>query len=428
MHLVSQRSPTYGLFRSNVTDKLCITGKPSDDGASVSPVYSLATQHEGLWLLSGLESGGINLQSVRVDEGKIITSLRSHSSAVSVLNLAQDEQTVLSGSWDKTVLDWDLNTGKVIRSFESSGSQISALETRPLSNIPVPKTVEDVKPAKDTFSSDSAAEPRANGSSNGNVSSDRNPDEPLSNGVMNGVETSPTDSLFADNDSLFGENSNQDATLSGANFDEDDEFSKAIANGMTDQGHGPDGNQIDRPQDADGDIEMSLFGDVDNVIKDDDNIASASQPDPKENAAQQLAAATSANDASMDPTDQLPHAEELFPGIENPENQLSLDSEPPPKADTTFLAASIDGSIRIWDKRQPTAVAKITPQNAPPWCMNATWSPDGNFIFAGRRNGTVDEYSLHQGLQGASRSFKLPNNSGAVSALRALPNGRHLLW
>lgn len=60
--------------------------------------------------------------------------------------------------------------------------------------------------------------------------------------------------------------------------------------------------------------------------------------------------------------------------------------------------------------------------------MNACWSPDGNFIYAGRRNGTVEEFSLHKGLKGAERSFKLPNGSGSVSAVRAMPNGRHLIW
>jgi transcriptional activator SPT8 len=60
--------------------------------------------------------------------------------------------------------------------------------------------------------------------------------------------------------------------------------------------------------------------------------------------------------------------------------------------------------------------------------MNACWSPDGNYIYAGRRNGTVEEYSLHKGLKEPERTFKLPQVGGAVTALKAMPNGRHLLW
>lgn len=98
-------------------------------------------------------------------------------------------------------------------------------------------------------------------------------------------------------------------------------------------------------------------------------------------------------------------------------------------SDSTFLAASIDGTLRIWDRRQSNPVARIpTRTGVPPWCMAACWSPDGNFIYAGRRNGTVEEFSLHKGLKTAERTFKFPQGSGAVSAVRAMPNGRHLIW
>lgn len=376
-------------------------------------MYSLATQHEGLWLCSGLESGGINLQSVRVEEGKIITCLRGHSSAVSVLSLAQDERSLLSGSWDKTVLDWDLNTGQVIRNFEGSGGQISALESRPLSTLPVPPTVDDFKLESGTFSSDSAEQPRKNGT---DISFQEEENGQSRNGAGEtgmGTAASPTDSLFGggDADSLFGD---------------DDEFSKAIANGIREQEQVSDDQQIDKPQLADGDIEMGLFNEDTTSITIDGGLldSTSKEMDTFENSEAQLGAL----DASSEPKSQLPHSDEIpsIGDIIDPEPPQLLDTTP--KADSTFLAASRDGSIRVWDKRQPKAVAKMTPRNVPPWCMNATWSPDGNLIFAGRRNGTVDEYNLHKGLQTASRSFKLPNNSGAVSALKAMPNGRHLLW
>jgi hypothetical protein len=44
------------------------------------------------------------------------------------------------------------------------------------------------------------------------------------------------------------------------------------------------------------------------------------------------------------------------------------------------------------------------------------------------RNGTVDEYSLHKTLSEPSRTFKFPSVSGPVSAVRAMPNGRTLIW
>lgn len=59
--------------------------------------------------------------------------------------------------------------------------------------------------------------------------------------------------------------------------------------------------------------------------------------------------------------------------------------------------------------------------------MHACWSPDGNFIYAGRRNGIVDEYSLHKGLKEPTRALKFPGGSGAVSSIRPMPNGRHVV-
>ena len=365
-----------------------------------------------MWLLSGLESGGINLQSVRHDEGKLITCLRSHTSAVSVLNLSQDERSVLSGSWDKTVVDWDLNTGKIKRSFEGSGGQISALEIRPLSSLPVPEASGEVVYGNGTFSSDNTSKPRTNGV--------------LINGAVADTQTgsqdpaedagSPTDSLFGGNDSLFGDNDDAEVGApSGGNFvDDDDDFSRAIAKGIPDQ----------ETEDADGDV---------NALKTGEDTADASvngMLDLKQGSgsgglnhssgSRGLASASLANG--------LPHAEELAKNVTGATASTSGLPDATTTSDSTFLAASIDGSLRVWDKRQSAAIAKITPRNVPPWCMNACWSPDGNFIYAGRRNGTVEEFSLHKGLRGVERSLKLPNGSGAVSAVRAMPNGRHLVW
>jgi transcriptional activator SPT8 len=121
----------------------------------------------------------------------------------------------------------------------------------------------------------------------------------------------------------------------------------------------------------------------------------------------------------------LPHSEEIS-GLAG---TSSMQAEQPASSETTFFDAAIEGTIRIWDRRQSNPIARITPpRNTPPWCMNACWSPDGNFIYAGRRNGTVDEYSLHKSLREPRRTFKFPGVSGPVSAVRTMPNGRHLVW
>ena len=387
-------------------------------------MYSLAVHHEALWLLSGLESGGINLQSVRHDEGKNISNLRGHTSAVSVLTLATDEKSLLSGSWDKTVLDWDLNTGKTVRSFEGSAVQISALEKRPISNLPVPEFRGDSKDIQLEPFFEATDKPRSNdilpnGSSNEGVT-----DVPTTEIAINGGLGSPADSLFGGNDadSLFGDNEN--IGVPTVAFDDDDnDFSRAIANDLQEREHIQEPLQNDHDRNVEGDTAM-VDGDgiPDQAMTNGD--ASKLSPQLPSNAG-----------IPSSGTNQIDLSGDLstFPALDDsaPSNEQAMEAEPPELAstsDSTFLAASIDGSLRIWDKRQPSAVARMTPYSVPPWCMNACWSPDGNFIYAGRRNGTVDEYSLHKGLQKPTRNFKLPNNSGAVSAVRAMPNGRHLIW
>ncbi|KAH6674808.1 WD40-repeat-containing domain protein [Halenospora varia] len=353
----------------------------------LSPVYSLAAQSQALWILSGLESGCINLYSVRHDEGKRIAYMQKHKSAVSVLTLAQDEKSVLSGSWDKNVFDWDLNTGQIKRSFEGSGGQISAIEVRPASSLPVPEESGEPVQTNGTFSSNNDAKPALNGLSNGvNGNSTENNDD---------APGSPADSLFgggSDNNSLFGDADG--AAPSGGNFgDEDDEFSRAIE--MT----------LDN-QNTNSDVTMGNSQEAEAAL------LSVQGPDQQANGA-------------LAQTNGVPQEVKT----ESSTSQIVAETQDAvATSDSTFLAASMDGTLRIWDRRQPNPIAKIpTRTGVPPWCMAACWSPDGNYIYAGRRNGTVEEFSLHKGLKNAERTFKFRQGSGAVSALRAMPNGRHLI-
>jgi transcriptional activator SPT8 len=382
-------------------------------------VYSLAIQSQGIWLLSGLESGAINLQSIRHDCGKNITYLQKHTSAVSALSLAQDEKSVLSGSWDKNIIDWDLNTGQPKAIFQASAGQISAIETRPLSTLPVPEESNEAVLPNGTFSSSDHINGAFNSQlPNGIKEEDETKD--ISNSQPGAV--SPHDSLFGD--SLFGDDNGTGAgpDAPGDGFgvdDDDDEFSRAIANNLQQQGE----------EDAEGDIAMADAADATQPVPPPRNDSGSN---PLEAHDEPSKAANLPNGVSDEPEPMmngLPHAEETSSTIGKNES-VDEDSSAgaPPTSDTTFLAASIDGTLRIWDKRQPNPVARILPHNVPPWCVSACWSPDGNHIYAGRRNAVVEEFSLHKGFRAAERSFRFPSESSSVTALKTMPNGRHLLW
>ena len=199
----------------------------------------------------------------------------------------------------------------------------------------------------------------------------------------------------------------------GGNFgDDDDEFSRAMAMGMDAQEQLEAQNDINM-NDPDGNPNLGM------------DLMPALAIHPPEDV-MAIDGANGSNQAPPRPlTNGLPRAEEL--------SKPAIKSEPPEQdaaasTDSTFLAASFDGTLQVWDRRQPNPVARILSRTGGPWCMGACWSPDGNHIYAGRRNGTVEEFSLHRGLKSAERTFKFPAGSGPVSAVRAMPNGRHLIW
>ncbi|KAH7308713.1 WD40-repeat-containing domain protein [Stachybotrys elegans] len=433
----------------------------------LSPVYSLAVHSDALWLLSGLESGGINLQSVRHDEGKKIYCLRGHTNAVSVLTLAQDEKSVLSGAWDKNIFDWDLNTGQKKRSFDGSGGQISAIELRPASGDPIPAGADELPPST-TISTNNGAPPVGAGLTNGFQASDLGTmDKPASLGGDD--RASPAhESLFGGSDagSLFGE------TAGDAPFGhDDDEYNAAIdimpgheggmdhsadmamttlemnkdvekepAPAVQPPPSGGDAMDIDAPSQQDFPGATTTQGSL------DASVGASVLPDTSQQT-QQAQENRSQNDQDRDDAQnnreldqqlqQSAVAADSASGAQGQSSPILLSSQPPkPQYDptqtssTTFLSATIDGPIRLWDRRVQNPVARISNRvGVPPWCMSACWSPDGNKIYAGRRNGTVEEFDVRKAQRGwtPERVLKFPAGSGAVSAVKPMVNGRHLV-
>ncbi|ORX73832.1 WD40 repeat-like protein, partial [Linderina pennispora] len=101
------------------------------DNDVLSPVFSMDVQAQALWLVSGMQSGRIALWSVRHDEGRKLHVLSKHRQPVSVLRISPDERGLVSGAWDRAVLYWDLDSGRLARSFAGHASQISSIAFQP---------------------------------------------------------------------------------------------------------------------------------------------------------------------------------------------------------------------------------------------------------------------------------------------------------
>lgn len=433
--------------------------EPSPPGTSsndqiLSPVYSLAVESTALWLLSGLESGAINLQSVRHDEGKKIASLQRHTNAVSVLTMAPDEKSVLSGSWDKTVLDWDLNTGQTIRGFTGAAGQISAVELRPECGDPVPADADEEPPSMTMDAS--AGVSFTNGFSNANGVEDGTKHEAQGNDAGQEAAASPAhESLFGGSDagSLFGETAGEQP------FGQDDDEYGGGMGMMTGQEGGMDHSADMAMADMGMDMEKEREKEK-TEAKEAEKPADADAMEVDSEPVKQETEETKTETTQDAPTEQPPKTEEgeatqptqtdTLPGTEPtadnvPANDQTQTSPPAFVSDaaagkqrdqsqtstTTFLSSAMDGTIRIWDRRVPNPVARINPRaGVPPWCMSACWSPDGNMVYAGRRNGTVEEYDVRNARRGwePERVLKFPAGSGAVSAVKPMANGRHLIW
>jgi len=217
-------------------------------------------------------------------------------------------------------------------------------------------------------------------------------------------------------DSLFGDDDAGPMNPGLGDDDDDDEFSRAIASAPQAPQTGDEENPLDISIDQNAksieepvsdDNKMDIDTDA-QTVQDIKAINSDSQ--------------TTEQDAP--PPSSLPTSEDiLLPSTSLPDTDSTT-----PSSETTFLDSSIAGTLRIWDRRMPNPLATITPRmGTPPWCMSATWSPDGNYIYVGRRNNCVEEYSLHKGLRDPTRTLRLPGSSQKVSHLKAMPNGRHLI-
>jgi len=81
----------------------------------------LARQH------GGTDPEGVNISGTGVRQKNFDNTLGGHSDSVYALALSPDGKTLVTGSKDKTVRIWDLNTSKVIRTLQGHSDEITSL-------------------------------------------------------------------------------------------------------------------------------------------------------------------------------------------------------------------------------------------------------------------------------------------------------------
>lgn len=331
----------------------------------LSPCYSLAIEKNGFWLLSGLKNGGITLQSIRSNEGNIQYYFKNS-------NLYSNFDSNFKLSHSDSVSCLQLNSNQT--NFLSGSWDMKILKW-------------DLNTGKNLNYFNK------------------------STGQISSLQYRP----------IIGTDMNWKPEINDDDYD-DDEY-----NGLRNNTLNGNRNNSNNNNDSDSSMD-SLFADDDDSDDDDSDKEKKKELDnnigdkDKDTDKQQ----------KLNEEDTLSNNPDAKKDIKKIQNDVltSGNCEEQITSDDIFLSSSINGIIDIWDSRivyKNNNVLKIpTSNNVPPWCTSATWSVDGDSIFVGRRNSTIEEIDLRFPDK-VKNILKFPSASGSISCVRTLPNKNYIL-
>ncbi|ORY35329.1 WD40-repeat-containing domain protein [Naematelia encephala] len=379
------------------------------NGMRMEPVYSMACEGDGLWAATGTQSGPINLYTIRHSPGHRIHTLKGHTNVVSCLSLLPGEKGLLSGSWDGTVREWDLNTGQTVRTYPTHGAQISSLSLRPYTT--------PLSPA---------------------ASSHNSMEENTTDKVNVSISVGPNFAEKAvDIDTKEAEKEKEEALPHpGA-----DNSQAPEANGDIEMTDNPSPFDPLFDEDAEGETvppsgEVTIVGTP--AINDMAPPPSPPKPRTLGLALPGAAPTPSTSTSASTPLFNVTQAAASSSVYRQAASNIPLLSPASYKSfsDDILLVSSMDGQVSLIDRRLPSyentnGVGRLTPgDKAPPWCMSACWSADGSQILAGRRNGTIDIWDVRKSSSSSApnllRTLRTSPESGPVSCVVPLPDGKHI--
>lgn len=378
-------------------------------GGTTIPVHSLAVQRDEMYCLAGSAEGVINLYSVRLDEGQcraclgITGKAHKRNSPVSALALSEKDATLLSGAWDKQILQWDLNAGgQCVRGFIGHKNPISTILFRPSGDQ---SSLPDMDWAVTQAAGSTSQAGASQGDQNGYRDPVANPDlpqvPPVTEADIDGDAEAASPASY---DPLFDDDNSASRAASMSRINSPNSTAMEVTN--TTDSTAPSGGLTFPGLNIPSSTGLSLSSIL--ALGDAKAAENARVPTP----------------AKL-PTVGVPN----IPSFAD-RSQEQLPPFPPPSTEPEntdiFLSCSEDGECLIWDRRIDTGnVRKLDlPKGCPPWSVSAKWSPTGNVVYVGRRNAQVSVYDLRTT---AVQSIHLPKSSGRVTALHAMQDNRHIL-
>lgn len=92
-------------------------------------IYSIAISPDNQTLVSGSNDKSIKIWDLA--NGKLINTLNGHKNAVNSVAISPDGQTLVSGGGDKTLKVWDLKTGKLKNELQGHSASVFAIAFSP---------------------------------------------------------------------------------------------------------------------------------------------------------------------------------------------------------------------------------------------------------------------------------------------------------
>lgn len=292
------------------------------------------------------------------------------------MTLLPGEKGFLSGSWDGTVREWDLNTGTTVRQYPTHGAQISSISLRPYAP-PSPSPSPRIQPTEDN-------EEGGNGGTGLNVSVTVGPDFDKRGeaGRQDAAASSPKALDSAAGDNADGDKAaGADVVMSDAPspfdplFDEDAEGETVPPSADVTVPPSPGINDMAPPAPSPKPVSSGLaLPGMNGIISNGQNGVNGTEGIKNE-----IHPPTSAPSTATTPLFNLPQP--VASTSRQAASTIPLLSATSYKAfsDDVFLTSSMDGQVVLVDRRVPdysgtsAGVGRLTPgEKAPPWCMSVS--------------------------------------------------------